>query len=145
MSQFDSSVQTRLRVLSDLESTVAHLARTVPRSAELQFDTRPTSLTDPAPEPNSSKFLGYYRWLTEQRRYVSEDLLPLGDGDVDRRREVLERRFEAEIKRLDDMKEKAWSKYAVDVHIRARLGMADGAGPQIIAAGNVRLCTVSQR
>lgn len=134
------AAQMRLRVLSDLESTVAHLSRTIPKSFALTFETQPTSLVEPAPEPKEAKFQGYLRWLLDQRQYVSHDLQPIGDGDMDGRRDAMIKRLDGEIRRLDNMKEKAWSKYAVDVLIRARFGMGVGAGPVPVILGIVTCC-----
>ncbi|CDO77460.1 hypothetical protein BN946_scf184881.g3 [Trametes cinnabarina] len=131
ISQFDASVRTRLKVLGDLDSTLVRMGRTVPKHFKLSFSVRLSTMADPCPEPDEAKFVGFYRWVTEQRRYLSESLAPLGHKDLDRRREAMIAKLDSELARLDSMKERAWSSHAFQTVILARL--APGVdGPVVV-------------
>ena len=98
---------------------------------QLTFGVIPKTLADEAPEPNEPRYIGAFNWLREQGRYIEDELVPIGHHDMDQRRAALLRRVREELKRLDKMKSRAWSKCVAENLIRNYL-RRDDQGPMII-------------
>ncbi|PIL33820.1 hypothetical protein GSI_04445 [Ganoderma sinense ZZ0214-1] len=125
-------VGRRLRVLSELQSSVDKMCRLVPNYAKLAFNAVPTSFDEPVPHPSTPGFGTLYTWLQDQTRYVSEDLVPIGDRGMDQTRLALLRRLTLEIERLEGLKEKAWAEHLVTHIIRTQMPDTDEKGPLLI-------------
>lgn len=65
-------------------------------------------------------------------RYVSEELAPIGDHDMDQRRLALLRRLTSEMNRLQQMKETAWARLLVTHIIQSHMSGTDENGPLCI-------------
>ncbi len=125
----------RARTLADLNSVVDRLCRSIPLELQLTFPRRPRSVADEAPEPKKGRFVALYQWLVSQRQYLEQSLAPLGHHDMDQCRLALLRLINSEIKRLDRMKAKAWSKLVAEELIHAHIGKDRGQGPVVVKSG----------
>ena len=125
-SKQEAAVLLRQKVLSDLFKVTDYMAKGASKNMSLTFRQDPTSLTDPAPEPREASYTGTYRWLTEQRRYVEDEMLPIGDRGADNRRLALLGKLNKEIERLDGMKQRAWARRVAEWLVRASLSGEEG-------------------
>ncbi len=126
LSPMAASVKLRHKVLSDLFRTADVIIKSAPVTMELRFTQQPQSLTDVAPDPTDTAFVGACHWLSEQRQYV-EGLEPLGNQDVDSRRLALLGKLNLAAERLEGAKQRAWNKCLADWFLRERMSGKSGA------------------
>ncbi len=113
--------------------TIDQVCKTAPKAMVLTFEKEPESATQSPPDPNKGQFVAVYGWLIEQRRYVEEQLTPLGDRAADNRRLALFGKLNGEIARLDEMKKRAWNKHVGQWLVRKY--MSGQAGPLFVETG----------
>ena len=126
------SKKKRLRLLANLQSVLDKMCILVPNDLTLAFDAEPTSASTPTPEPTTPSFRTFHAWLLDQMRYVSKELAPIGDHDMDQRRVALLRRLTSEMNRLQQMKETAWAHLLVTHIIQSHMSGTDENGPLCI-------------
>lgn len=100
--------------LSLLESSITLRSRLVTNYVELKFESPPFSATDPPTDlerrhRGSQELLRYHSWLSLQLLSL-RSYNDIGDKQVDRLLDVLIKKFEKEITRLDDLVLLAWRK-----------------------------------
>lgn len=105
------------------------MCRSVLNYAKLAFNVIPTSFDAPVPDPSTPGFGTLYTWLQDQTRYISQELIPIGDRGMDQTRLALLRRLALEIERLQGLKEKAWTEHLVTHIVRTQISEADEKGP----------------
>ena len=132
-------VKRRLKLLSDFQSAVDKMCTSVPNGMKLVFDVEPTSLEISPPEPSTPGFGNLLTWLTDQIRYVSSELAPIGDHDMDQRRLALLRRLKSEIDCLERMKETAWARVLTSHIIQSHMSSTDQSGPLSFERGMLKL------
>ena len=129
------AVKRRLKVLSELQSALHKMSRSVPNGMKLEFAVEPTPLEFAPPEPSTPGFRTLFTWLKEQVRYVSDDLAQIGNHDMDQQRRSVLRRLESEINRLQEMKETAWARLPATHYIQSHMSGTDHNGPLCIERG----------
>ncbi|PIL24708.1 hypothetical protein GSI_12594 [Ganoderma sinense ZZ0214-1] len=105
------------------------MCKLVPDGMKLTFDGVPASIESSAPEPSTPGFRTLAMWLQDQVRYVSEELAPIGDHDMDQRRLALLRRLTSEIDRLQQIKETAWAGHIAAHIMKSHMSETDQNGP----------------
>lgn len=133
-----ANVQSAIKKLGDLESSLVQKSRLLPSSTTLRFKSPPTSLDEPqAPldekHDTTARFLQTWTWLNTTSQ-VLEQPSPLDDKDLTRRNEVLNNKIKREIQRLDSLKDIAWNRLRVQCGLFSEPGSQEDRTPIIPAS-----------